>query len=61
MTAVDQVRELADHPLADLRLTLLSLEREQVAAEEHLAIKVRLQRAQNGVLAAGKLGGDIVG
>ena len=35
--------------------------REQVAAQEDLAVQVRLERAQHGVLAAGQLGGDFVG
>ena len=61
VSAGDQVGELAHDALAELHLALLAVEREQVAAQEHLAGEVRLERAQDRVLAAGQLGGDFVG
>ncbi len=59
MAARDQLGELAHDPLAGSRLALLAVEREQVAAQEDLALEVRLERAQDGVLAAGQLSGDL--
>ncbi len=59
--ARDQVGELAHDALAGERLALLAVEREHVAAQEHLAVEMRLERAQHGVLAARQLGGDFVG
>ena len=50
-----------DDALARLRLALLAVEREQVAAQEDLAVEVLLERAQDRVLAARQLGGDFVG
>ena len=57
----DQLGELAHDALAGVRLALLAVERQQVAAQEDLAVEVRLQRAQHHVLAARQLGGDVVG
>ena len=61
MTARDQLGELAHDALAGVRLRLLAVERQQVAAQEHLALQMRLERAQHGVLAARQLDGDVVG
>ena len=61
VTARDQVGELAHDALADVRLALLPVEGEQVAAQVDLAVEMRLQRAQHRVLTAGQLGGDFVG
>ena len=60
VAAGDQVGELAHDPLAELHLDLLAVEREQVAAQEDTAGEVRLERAQDRVLAAGQLGRDFV-
>ena len=60
MTGGDQLGELTHDTLADLRLRLLAIERQQVAAEEHLAVQLRLQRAQHDVLAARELGRNSV-
>ena len=60
MTAFDQRRKLAHHALAGARLTLLAVEGDQVPAQEHLALQLLLQRAQDGVLTARQLGGENV-
>ena len=60
MAARDQLGELAHDALAGVRLALLAVERQQVAAQEDLAVEVRLERAQHRVLAARQLGGDVV-
>ena len=56
----DQVRELAHDGGAGLDGRLVALEREHVAAQEHVAVEMALERAQHGVLAAGQLGGHRV-
>ena len=57
----DQVGELAHDPLAELHLALLAVERQQVAAQEHAAVEMGLERPQDRVLAAGQLRRDFVG
>ena len=59
--ARDQVGELAHDPLAELHLALLPVERQQVAAQEHAAGEMGLERPQDRVLAAGQLRRDFVG
>src|SRR5262249_45666505 len=58
--ALDQVGELTHDALAHAGLVLGPVECDQVAAQEHLAVEVLLERAQHGVLAAGQLGRDFV-
>ena len=60
MTACDQLRELSHHALTRARLALLAIEGQQVAPQKHLALQLRLQRAQHSVLTARQLGGDLV-
>ncbi len=52
----DQLSELAHDTLTGARLTLIAVERKQVAAQEHLAVQVCLQRPQHHVLATRQLG-----
>ena len=61
VAARDQLRQLAHDALAGVRVDLLAVEREQVAAQEHLAREVLLQRPQHRVLAARELDRDVVG
>ena len=61
MATGDQIGELTDDALAELHLDLLPVEREQVAAQVDAAAEVGLERAQDGVLAAGELRRHFVG
>ena len=56
----DQFRELAHDGRAGVDSGGVALEREHVAAQEHITVQVPLQRAQHRVLAARQLGGDCV-
>src|SRR5581483_2260595 len=60
MPARDQVGELAHHALAHHDLALLALEGDDVAAQEDPAVEMGLERTEHGILAAGKLGCDLV-
>ena len=61
MAARDQLGQLAHDPLAGSGLAFLAVERDEIAAQEHLALQMRLERAEDRVLAARQLGGDVVG
>ena len=61
MAARDQLGELAHDALADVRLVLIAVEGQQVAAQEYLAVEVRLQRVKHRILASCQLDGDVVG
>ena len=56
----DQLRELVDDRGGGVDRLGLAVERQHVAAQEHVAVQMSLQRPQDGVLAAGELGGDRV-
>ena len=53
--------QLAHHGGAGLHRVGLAVERDDVAAQVDRAVEVLLERAQDLVLGAGQLGGDLVG
>ena len=61
MPAGDQLGELVDDALAGLRLALLAVEGQQVAAQVDLAVEVGLECPKDSVLATGQLRGDLIG
>ena len=56
----DQLRQLAHHGSGGVDGLGVTLEREHVAPQIHVAVEVPLQRPQDRVLAARQLGGDCV-
>ena len=57
----DQVRQLAHHRLGGGHLAVAALEREHVAAQEHVAVEVSLERLHDHVPGTGQLRGHVVG
>ena len=57
----DEVGELAHDRAAGRDLVLGAVEREHVAAQEHVAVEVLLERLHHLVAGPGELGGDFVG
>ena len=53
--------QLAHHGRAGLHRVGVAVERDDVAAQVDRAVEVLLERAQDLVLGAGELGGDLVG
>ena len=58
---LDQLGELAHDLAPALTASSVAVERDDVAAQEDVAVEVVLERLQHGVLAARELGGDRVG
>ena len=60
VTFRDQVAELAHDRGAGLHRLRVAVQRQHVAAQEHVAVQVTLQRAEDRVLRAGQAGGHLV-
>ena len=57
----DQVRQLAHDRLGHRHLAVGAVECQDIAAQEHVAVEMTLERLHDRVARAGELAGDLVG
>jgi hypothetical protein len=61
VTLANEVAQLAHHRARHAHGVVGAVEGQHVAAQEHLAVEMSLERLHHNVAGAGELGGDLVG